>query len=187
MPKATTPSAWVRRFAPLIAAGAPVLDLACGSGRHTRYLRDRGHPVVALDRDLAGLGDLAAAPGVEPVEADLETGAPWPLAGRTFAGIVVANYLYRPLFPAILGSLAPGGMLIYATFAVGNESFGRPRDPDFLLRPGELLAVAREALTVIAYEHGTIADPRPAVVQRLCARRADPRAPDEPAALYPEA
>lgn len=186
-PRPAAPSAWVARFAPLIAAGGTVLDLACGGGRHVRLLRDRGHPVVALDRDLSGLGDLAAAPGVEAVTADLEAGAPWPLAGRAFAGIVVANYLHRPLFADIRAALAPGGVLIYETFAAGNEALGRPRNPDFLLRPGELLEVARGALTVIAYEQGRVETPRPAILQRLCARRPAPGGADGADPLYPAA
>ncbi|WP_448202811.1 class I SAM-dependent methyltransferase [Azospirillum sp. sgz302134] len=164
------PSPWVARFAPLVPAGGLVLDLACGSGRHLRLFHARNHPVVGLDRDLRGVSDLAGTPGVELVEADLESGAPVPLlAGRRFAGIVVTNYLHRPLFPALLGALAPGGVLIYETFAIGNARFGRPTSPSFLLRSGELLEVARGRLQVVAYEHGEVASPKAAVVQRLCA------------------
>jgi len=164
-------SAWVRRFAGLVAPGGAVLDLACGGGRHARLFRRLGHPVTALDRDLSGVTDLADAPGVELVTADLENGSPWPLAGRTFAAIVVANYLHRPLLPRLPQVLAPGGVLMYETFAAGNEAYGRPRNPDFLLRPGELLGALAGALTVVAYEHGTVGRPRPAVVQRICAVR----------------
>jgi SAM-dependent methyltransferase len=160
------PSAWVARFAALIAPGGACLDLACGGGRHTRLLAARGHAVTAVDRDAEAIAALRGLAGVEAVVADLEAG-PWPLPGRRFAAVVVANYLYRPLFPAILNALEDGGVLIYETFAVGNERFGRPRNPDFLLRPGELLDVVRGRLTVVAYEHGLI--DRPAVVQRICA------------------
>lgn len=160
------PSPWVTRFAPLIAPGGAVLDVAAGSGRHTRFMVERGHPVTAVDRDTAA---LAHEPGVTIVQADLEDGSPWPLAGRTFAGIVVTNYLHRPLFPRLLESLLPGGVLLYETFARGNEQFGRPRNPDFLLKPGELLE-AFAALTVVAYEHGRVESPRPKVVQRICAQ-----------------
>ncbi|MGE0748167.1 MAG: class I SAM-dependent methyltransferase [Rhodospirillales bacterium] len=160
------PSAWVVRFAALIAPGGACLDLACGGGRHARLLAGRGYPVTAVDRDSDAIAALRTVPGVEATAADLEGGT-WPLAGRQFAGVVVANYLHRPLFPAILDALAPGGVLIYETFAAGNERFGRPRNPDFLLRPGELLDAVRGRLTVVAYEHGVTE--RPAVVQRLCA------------------
>jgi SAM-dependent methyltransferase len=160
-PSLSAPDPWVSRFAPLVAAGGAVLDLACGTGRHARLFHERGYPVTALDRDVSGVRDLA---DVELIEADIESG-PWPLAGRAFAGIVVTNYLHRPLLPVLATSLAPGGVLIYRTFAVGNERFGRPRNPDFLLRPGELLE-AFGTFTVIAYEHGEV--PGPAVIQRIC-------------------
>lgn len=166
----TMPSAWVARFAPLIAPGGAVLDLACGAGRHTRLLTDLGHPVLAVDIDLAPLGDLAHRPGVETLRADLE-GEPWPLAGRAFAGVVVTNYLHRPLLPAILDTLAPGGVLIYETFAAGNERFGKPSNPQFLLRPGELLEAVRGRLRVIAYQDMLVDSPKPAAIQRICARR----------------
>jgi len=166
-------SPWVVRFAALIPAGGTVLDLACGSGRHVRFLRARGHKVVALDRDLSRLGGLKDEDGVEPVEADLEDGSPWPLPARRFAGIVVTNYLHRPLFPVLADSLAEGGVLIYETFAAGNERFGRPSNPDFLLRPGELLAAVRGKLRVVAYEDGIVRLPRPAAIQRICAVRAE--------------
>jgi SAM-dependent methyltransferase len=160
-------SPWVRRFAPLIGRGGRVLDLAAGQGRHTRYLRGLGFHVVAVDRDIEGLRDLDADPGCEIRELDLETGAPWSLGGG-FAGIVVTNYLHRPLLPAIAEALAPGGILLYETFAQGNERFGKPSNPDFLLAPGELLA-AFARLAVIAFEQGKVEAPRPAVVQRIAA------------------
>ncbi|MBK3776096.1 methyltransferase domain-containing protein [Azospirillum brasilense] len=164
------PSPWVLRFAPLVRAGGPVLDLACGSGRHLRLFQTRNHPVAGLDRDLRGVADLTGTAGVELVEADLENGAPVPLLrDRRFAAIVVTNYLHRPLFPAILDALEPGGLLLYETFALGNARFGRPASPAFLLRNGELLEVARGRLQVVAYEHGEVASPKAAVVQRLCA------------------
>ena len=164
------PSPWVARFAPLVRSGGPVLDLACGSGRHLRLFHARNHPATGLDRDLRGVADLAGTPGVELVEADLETGEPVPLLrDRRFAAIVVTNYLHRPLFPALLGALEPGGVLLYETFALGNARFGRPASPAFLLRSGELLDVARGHLQVVAYEHGEVASPKAAVVQRLCA------------------
>ncbi|HYG89796.1 MAG TPA: methyltransferase domain-containing protein [Azospirillum sp.] len=167
---AQPPSAWVERFAPLVPAGGSVLDLACGSGRHLRLFHRRNHPVVGIDIDLRGVADLTGTPGVELLAADLEQGTPWPLpAERRFAGIVVTNYLHRPLFPAILAALAPGGVLLYETFAMGNGRFGKPSSPSFLLRQGELLEVVRGRLQVVAYEHGEVASPRAAVVQRLIA------------------
>ena len=162
-------SAWVRRFADWIPAGGPVLDLAAGSGRHTRFLIGRGHSVTAVDRDVTGLADLRANPAVTILVSDLEDGRPWPLGERRFAGVIVTNYLHRPLLPAIVAAVAPGGCLIYETFAVGNERFGRPNNPDFLLRPGELLEAVRGRLTVLAYENLEVSEPRPAIVQRIAA------------------
>jgi SAM-dependent methyltransferase len=164
------PSPWVTRFAALIPAGGRVLDLACGDGRHTRYLAGRGHPVTAVDIDVSGLADLAGQPGIETVRADLETGE-WPFAPASFAGIVVTNYLHRPLFGALTATLSPGGLLIIETFGAGNARFGRPRNPDFLLAPGELLSAFGTSLQVVAYEHGVEQVPRPAVRQRLVAVR----------------
>lgn len=166
-----TPSAWVCRWAVLIPTGGRVLDVACGGGRHARWLAARGHPVDAVDRDPAALAGFAAIPGITTRCADLE-GGPWPYDGWSFAGIVVANYLHRPLFPHLLEALAPGGVLIYETFAVGNERYGRPTNPDFLLKPGELLEMVRGWLRILAYEDLFVSDPRPAMMQRLCAIRA---------------
>lgn len=168
------PSAWVERFAPLVRAGGPVLDLACGGGRHLRLFHRRGHPVVGLDRDLGGVTDLEGTPGVSLVQADLESADSGGRLGslpadRRFDGIVVTNYLHRPLFPALLAALEPGGVLIYETFADGNARFGRPSSPDFLLRPGELLEAVRGTLQVVAFEQGEVSVPKPAVVQRICA------------------
>lgn len=164
-------SLWVQRFLPLIEDGAAVLDLACGGGRHARLLAARGYRVTAVDRDAFALEQLAAAaPGIETRRADLE-GGPWPFPGRRFGGIVVTNYLYRPLLPLLHDSLEPGGVLIYETFMVGNERFGKPSNPDFLLRPQELLELVLGELTVVGFEQGEVGAPRPAVVQRLCATR----------------
>jgi SAM-dependent methyltransferase len=175
----TEPSPWVNRFAPLIVAAArdrgPVLDLACGNGRHARRLLALGCGVVAVDRNVEPVMDLAADAAVEVVEADLETAAPvfsegGPLAGRAFPAIVVVNYLYRPLFPALLDAIEPDGVLVYETFARGNERFTRPRNPDHLLCSGELLDLARDGMQVVAYEHGLIeTGPLPGVIQRICA------------------
>ena len=167
----TAPAAWVTRVAGLIRPGGVVLDLASGTGRHAIALLDRGYRVVAVDVDISDLADLEGRAGLEIVAADLEA-APWPFDGRRFDGIVVVNYLYRPLFPRLVEALAAGGVLIYQTFARGNERFGRPRRPDHLMRPGELLAAFDGPLQVIAFEQGLVERPRPAVVQRLCAVRA---------------
>lgn len=171
---ASTPSAWVCRFASLIPAGGEVLDLACGGGRHSRWLAAAGYRVEAVDRDAAMLVDLAALGGVRVRAADLEAGE-WPYAGRTgrtFSGIVVSNYLFRPRWPALLAALADPGVLIYETFMAGNERYGRPSNPDFLLQPQELLDWARgNALSVVAFEEGYVDLPKPAMVQRLCAVR----------------
>lgn len=163
-----TPSAWVVRWADRVPAGGRVLDLACGNGRHACYFAGRGHPVEAVDRDAAKLAPLAGTPGIRTRNADLETG-PWPYEGQQFAGIVVANYLHRPLFPHLLAALGPEGVLIYETFAAGNERYGRPANPAHLLEPGELLDRVIGRLRVIAYEDLFVADPRPAMIQRICA------------------
>jgi SAM-dependent methyltransferase len=164
------PSPWIARFLSLFPPAGEVLDLACGAGRHTALLAARGHPVLAIDRDVGQLGALAAAPNVTALAADLEGPAGWPLGRGCFSGVVVTNYLHRPLLPAIVASVAPGGLLLYETFARGNERFGRPANPDFLLQPGELLAAVAGRLVVLAYEHGQVATPRPAVIQRIAAR-----------------
>jgi SAM-dependent methyltransferase len=147
-----TPSDWVRRFAALLPAGGSVLDVACGGGRHLRWLLDRGFAVTGIDRDTRFVGDLTEHARI--LTADLEDGSPWPVAGQTFDGIVVTNYLHRPLFPRLVEALTDGGVLIYETFARGNEAYGRPRNPDHLLRDGELLAAFAPPLQVVAYEHG---------------------------------
>ena len=162
------PSAWIARFAHLVPAGARVLDVASGRGRHARFFASRGAQVLAVDRDGAALRALAGEARIETREADLETGA-WPLSGESFDAIVVANYLHRPLFAHLLAQLHDDGALLYETFATGNERFGRPSNPQFLLRDGELLDVARARLTIVAFEQGRVAFERPAVVQRLAA------------------
>jgi SAM-dependent methyltransferase len=163
---AAAPSAWIVRWAHLIAPGGSVLDVAAGSGRHAAWLARRGHAVTAVDRDGAAMRPLAGR--AEVVVADLEAG-PWPFAGRTFAAIVVTNYLWRPLFPALENALAPAGALLYETFAAGNESVGRPARAEFLLAGGELLA-AFPGLRTVAFEDGFLSDPE-RFVQRLAAVR----------------
>ncbi|MBV8621474.1 MAG: class I SAM-dependent methyltransferase [Curvibacter sp.] len=160
------PSPWVTRWAHLIPAGAAVLDVACGAGRHSRFLSQRGHPVAAVDRDAEAIA--AVAPFCEAVCADIEDG-PWPFAGRRFAAVLVTNYLWRPLVPTLLDSLLPAGVLIYETFAAGNETVGKPSRPDFLLQPGELLTLCA-GLRIVAYEDGFL-DAPPRFVQRAVALR----------------
>ncbi len=164
-------SAWVTRFSAFVRPGGEVLDLACGSGRHARLFLSLGHPVVLVDRDVSGVTDLAHKPSAELIERDLEDGSGWPLEGRVFDAVVVANYLHRPLFTYILAAVAPGGLLIYETFAVGNEKLGRPRKAEYLLRRGELVELLEPSFQVIAFEDVELELPRAAVVQRIAARR----------------
>ena len=159
------PSAWVIRFGQLVPAAGRILDVACGAGRHAHWFAGRGHPVDAVDREnMPKLSRLIAFK-----QADMETGE-WPYAGQRFAGVVVANYLHRPLMKTLVDSVAPDGWLIYETFAAGNEQFGRPSRADFLLQPGELLEAVRGRLRVMAYEDGYVDAPKPAMVQRIAAR-----------------
>ncbi|MES3002193.1 MAG: class I SAM-dependent methyltransferase [Pseudomonadota bacterium] len=169
-------SAWVERWAALAPPGAPMLDVACGAGRHMRLFASSGHPVTGVDNSTEAISVIDGLG--EAVLADIENG-PWPFAGRTFGAVVVTNYLWRPLLPTLIDSVAPGGVLIYETFAAGNESVGKPSRPDFLLQPGELLA-ACAGLRVVAYEDGFLADPE-RFVQRIAAVRARP---GEPPARY---
>jgi SAM-dependent methyltransferase len=165
-----TPSGWVTRWAHLVAPGGAVLDVAAGSGRHARWLAALGFAVLAIDRDGQALASMRACAGIDTLTADLENGAPWPLPkDRRFDAVVVTNYLHRPLFGHLIDALAPGGVLIYETFAAGNGSIGKPSNPAFLLQPGELLDAVRGRLRVIAYEDGFVDAPRPAFVQRICA------------------
>lgn len=169
-PELDTPSPWIVRFLALARPGGSLLDLAAGSGRHSRLAAALGFRVTAVDRDIAGLA------GVEAIQADLEV-APWPCPDRRFDAIVVTNYLHRPLLPLLARSLEPAGVLLYETFAQGNERFGRPSNPDFLLRPGELLHTFASRLLVVAYEHGVDRRPRPAVRQRIAAIQSDTPVP----------
>ena len=153
------------RFAPLVIAGGAVLDLACGGGRHGLLFLGRGHPVCFLDRNIDGIGDLKTELKAELIAADIETG-PWPLAGRGFEAIVVTNYLWRPLTAQLLAALRPGGVLIYETFMRGNERFGKPSNPDFLLKPHELLDWCSSGFDIRAFEQGEEGN---AVRQRICA------------------
>jgi SAM-dependent methyltransferase len=175
------PSPWVLRFAPLVKTGGCVLDLACGAGRHSRHFLEQGYKVVALDRSTNAMSDLSSNPACEIICVNLEINEAIfnqlsELAGRRFDGIIVVNYLYRPLLNYLTIALAPGGVLIYETFARGNEQFGQPRNPDHLLKRAELLDLAQNELDIIAYEHGTDTNrQRSVVIQRICAKK--PEAP----------
>ena len=162
------PSPWVTRFAALLRPGSSVLDLACGSGRHLRWLAQQGHRVTGVDRDAVAVGPLRDI--AEVIVADIESG-PWPLPGRRFDAVIVTNYLWRPLLPTLRECLAVDGLLIYETFADGHQHIGRPTNPDFLLKRGELLSAFAD-LHVLAYEDTLLADP-PRHVQRMAARAQD--------------
>lgn len=182
------PSPWLQRWAHLLPAGGSVLDVACGRGRHLRWLAGRGHRVTGIDRDAGALAfsaDLVATAGATLVEADIENG-PWPCTEQTFDVVVVANYLWRPLWPQLLGALAPGGVLVYETFAAGNQTVGKPSRPDFLLRHGELLARCA-SLHIVAFEDGFVDNPA-RFLQRVVAvqpARPDGPPPQDPPPRYP--
>jgi SAM-dependent methyltransferase len=160
------------RHAPLIRAGGSVLDLACGSGRNTCWLAEQGWQVEAVDRDEAAIAGLQGIAGIHAWVSDLEQGF-WPFENRRFDAIVVCRYLHRPLLAKLAESLAENGILIYETFMRGQERFGRPQNPDFLLKPGELYETYGKTLTVVAFEQGDTETPKPAMVQRLCAIRGE--------------
>ncbi len=179
-------SEWVRRWSPLVPKAASVLDLACGRGRHSLWFARRGHAVTAVDKDRESLSAIEGAnSSVSIVRADIENDN-WPLPGQTFGCVVVTNYLWRPLLPAICEALASGGILIYETFASGNASVGRPRRPDFLLRQGELLDVCQKAgLRVIAYEDGYLPNPERFVQRVVAARWEDVDESEDPPKRWP--
>ena len=162
------PAPWIIQWAGLVAPQAAVLDLAAGRGRHALFFAERGHKATAIDRDVSRLPVHAI---IEPLQADLEDGSPWPLGDRKFGAVVVTNYLHRPLMTPLLEAVAPGGVLLYQTFMVGNERFGKPSNPDHLLKDGELLELVRGKFSVIAYEARLISEPAMAMVQRIAARR----------------
>ena len=165
------PSPWVERHLSFIPPGGRVLDLACGSGRHARLLAAAGHQVVAVDRDFAAISVLQGVAGISARQLDLE-GDEWPFAGEHFAGVIVTNYLWRPRLPEVCALLDKFGVLIYETFMVGNEAYGKPSNPEFLLRSGELRAVIRAAgLSEIAFEEGYTDFPKAAMRQAICAVR----------------
>lgn len=163
------PDPWIEAWLARLPAGSRVLDFACGSGRHARAAASLGLAVVAVDRDAQALASVGE--GIDVVRAELEA-APWPFAAAGFDAVIVSNYLFRPRLDLLCGLIRPTGVLLYQTFAVGNESLGRPRNPDFLLRPGELLEMAaRNGLHVLAYEDGIVGSPPRARIQRIVACR----------------
>ena len=162
------PSPWILRFASLVVTGGRVLDVACGVGRHARFFAAHAYSVDAVDRDLSSFVDIPAS--VRAIQVDIESG-PWPYSGEKFAGVVVTNDLHRPLMATLIDCVAPGGVLLYETFAAGNELYGRPSRPDFLLQPGELLEIVRGQLQVVAFEDIYLDSPKPAKVQRIAAQR----------------
>lgn len=169
---AQVPSEWIHRFAHLVSPQGSVLDLACGMGRHTRFFHASNHALTSVDKSPEATQSVAGI--AETITADIEN-APWPLTGRSFDGVVITNYLWRPLWPQILACVKPGGVLLYETFALGNEAYGKPSRPDFLLAPDELLQVCA-GWSVVAYEHGLLRQPD-RVVQRIAAIKPADSAP----------
>jgi SAM-dependent methyltransferase len=162
-------SDWVRKYISLVPSKKLVLDLACGSGRNTRFLLDQGYTVVALDKDVSQLADISGNPNLTKYKFDIETNDKLPFDKHEFAGIVVTNYLHRPLFEDLTKTLSYGGVLIYQTFMIGNEAYGRPSNPSFLLKINELNDVFANKLDVVAFEQGYEENPKPSVVQKICA------------------
>ncbi len=162
------PSPWIVQWSGLVPSAATVLDIAAGRGRHALFFAERGHKVTAVDRDTSA---LPAHPNIEAVTADLEDGSPWPLHELRFGAIVVVSYLHRPLMPVMLDAIEPGGVLLYQTFMQGQERFGKPSRPEFLLKDGELLELVHGRFSVVAYEARMISEPRMAMVQRIAARK----------------
>ena len=162
------PSEWVMKFAPLIASGGSVLDLACGNGRHALWLAGQGYSVDAIDRNAEAVAAMTGMPNINILIADLETADGYEFAHR-YDGIIVSRYLHRPLLKTLAEILKPGGVLIYETFMQGNERYGKPSNPDFLLKPGELQDIYSPLLNIVAFEQGEVDLPKPAVMQRICA------------------
>ncbi|MEM1372253.1 MAG: SAM-dependent methyltransferase, partial [Pseudomonadota bacterium] len=157
--KPPAPSAWVTRHLSGAPANEQIADIACGAGRHTRYALNAGYSVIAIDRDTSGLADLSDHSRLTAINEDLEAGNRFSLAPASMGCVIVTNYLFRPIIPDLVACLKPNGILIYETFAVGQERFGRPKNPDFLLKPGELIDATRPALIPIEYQHTQLSDP----------------------------
>lgn len=163
------PAGWVRRFIGGIKAGGDILDVACGAGRHMRLALEQGYRVTGIDIDVSKLDDLAERKDVSLIEADLEAGHPFPLRDLRYEGVIVTNYLWRPILPEIVGCVADDGLLIYETFSEGHERKGKPSNPDFLLKRNELLDAVMDKLVVVAFEYGLRPDKQPKIVQRVAA------------------
>lgn len=164
-------SEWVRRYYRQFPKNGFILDLAGGTGRHARFLSQKGFKILLVDNQISKAKDLQNVEGIKLVECDLEDGNSLPFPASTFQGIVVTNYLYRPIFPQLLCLLEVGGILIYETFAVGHEKYGRPTNPDYLLKSGELINLVSPQMRVIAYEEHSITRPTKAYVQSLVAAK----------------
>lgn len=164
----TPVSPWILKYGSLIPKERPILDVACGSGRHSFYMQDLGYEVVAVDKDITAINANQFQSNISIFEADLERYL-WPFSEQIFSGVIVVNYLWRPLFQNIIDSVVPGGVLLYDTFAQGNEKFGRPRNPDFLLAPEELKNLCRKKFDIIDYFHGVTKSPEPAMRQSIAA------------------
>ncbi len=162
------PSPWVERFYCGIKANGHVLDIACGAGRHFPLGIASAKRTTGIDRDLSKAARFKGLPGIQLIEADLEGGSPLPFRGSRYDGVIVTNYLWRPILPDVVAAVAPDGILIYETFGIGQEAFGRPSNPDFLLQPGELMAAVEGRLRIVAYEHATLRQPE-RIVQRIAA------------------
>jgi len=165
-----SPSSWIVKFAPLIKSQGLVLDLACGSGRHAKWLAQQGYQVDALDRDPIATSSMQGIDGIRIQQTDLETTEP-PSFEHSYDGIIVSRYLHRPLLTSLATILKPGGILIYETFMRGNERYGKPSNPDFLLMPDELLNTYSPLLNIISFEQGEVVEPKPAMLQRICAQK----------------
>lgn len=163
------PSPWVERFLSGVRKDGGILDVACGGGRHMRLALEKGYTVTGIDRDVSQLEDIAGRKDVGLIEADLETGAPFPLKGMEYDGVIVTDYFWRPILPDIVGCVAGDGVLIYETFALGHERHGKPSNPDFLAKNNELLEAVLPELVVVAYEHGLRQGTHPKIVQRIAA------------------
>ncbi|MAZ02853.1 MAG: SAM-dependent methyltransferase [Sneathiella sp.] len=163
-------SPWIEKHATLIPKGQPVIDVACGGGRHSLFLLEQGHEVLAVDVDTSAIASFKERRGLTIIKSDLE-GAAWPFTPESAGAIVVVNYLWRPLFPYICEALSPGGILLYDTFAQGNEKYGRPRNPDFLLAPGELIERLGETFDILDSFDGYTEEPVPACRQSIAARK----------------
>ena len=168
-PKTNSPSIWVIRFASQIKPRGTVLDLACGGGRNGRWFLEAGHHVTFLDRDVSALRDLHNNPKAEVLCSNLEKSAHFPIGGQPFDGVVVTNFLQRDILGNICDAVTPGGLLLYETFGTGNETYGRPRNAKFLLKPGELIKTVRANFDILGFEHGLRRIPSPAIIQRVAA------------------